>query len=242
MSDRYFFMRCSVHRRLTWRSISRRCDRIRIIATPRQWIGRCATAPTPAGCCCWFSNLSLPADILYRCAPRPRDDPDRDRLQSPRETYVISIFGDIRFTSPVTKETKRDRRLRSWGNLVGQTKTISFVLALYMQILSDGCLRSFSGRLHHIHHSFSCRGFKRAALSIKRNQARRQTDRATAHTFTSAPPPPPPPPPPRLGRRSSIRTSSAISLATPDDLVRKGRDSTAGVLQRAMRHHIWKTA
>jgi formyltetrahydrofolate deformylase len=102
------------------------------------------------------------------------------------------------------------------------------VLARYMQVLSDGLAAKLSGRCINIHHSF-LPGFKGAKPYHQAFERGVKLIGATAHYVTSD-----------LDEGPIIEQDvERISHhATPDDLIRKGRDIERRVLSRAITWHL----
>src|ERR1700753_2302278 len=146
----------------------------------------------------------------------------------PRETYGGLDFGDIPFHHlPISKETKPEQEAAIW-DLVQKTNTDLVVLARYMQILSDGLSAKLSGRCINIHHSF-LPGFKGAKPYSQAHERGVKLIGATAHYVT-----------PNLDEGPIIEqdVERINHHATPDDLVRKGRDIERRVLARALTWHL----
>jgi formyltetrahydrofolate deformylase len=146
----------------------------------------------------------------------------------PRETYGHIDLADVPFHHlPVTKETKLEQETRVW-ELIRDTATDVVVLARYMQVLSDGLAAKLAGRCINIHHSF-LPGFKGAKPYHQAHERGVKLIGATAHYVTSD-----------LDEGPIIEQDvERISHhATPDDLVRKGRDIERRVLARALAWHL----
>jgi formyltetrahydrofolate deformylase len=146
----------------------------------------------------------------------------------PRETYSHIDLDGIPFHHlPVTKDTKMEQEMLLW-NLVKETKTDLVVLARYMQILSDGLSAKLSGRCINIHHSF-LPGFKGARPYSQAHERGVKLIGATAHYVTAD-----------LDEGPIIEqdVERIYHNATPDDLVRKGRDIERRVLARALTWHL----
>lgn len=143
----------------------------------------------------------------------------------PREAISISDTGDIPFHYlPVTKETKsfQEQQIKDLGT---ETGTELFVLARYMQILSDDLASWLSGRCINIHHSF-LPGFKGAKPYHQAHARGVKMIGATAHYVTAD-----------LDEGPIIHQDvEAVTHAdTPNELVRKGRDIERRVLAEAVR-------
>ncbi len=146
----------------------------------------------------------------------------------PRETYSHIDLDGIPFHHlPVTKDTKMEQEMLLW-NLVRETKADLVVLARYMQILSDGLSAKLSGRCINIHHSF-LPGFKGAKPYSQAHERGVKLIGATAHYVTAD-----------LDEGPIIEqdVERINHFATPDDLVRKGRDIERRVLSRALAWHL----
>jgi len=146
----------------------------------------------------------------------------------PRETYAHLDLDGVAFHHlPVTKETKLEQETRIW-ELVRETRAEVVVLARYMQVLSDGLAAKLAGRCINIHHSF-LPGFKGAKPYHQAHERGVKLIGATAHYVTSD-----------LDEGPIIEQDvERISHhATPEDLVRKGRDIERRVLARALAWHL----
>jgi formyltetrahydrofolate deformylase len=146
----------------------------------------------------------------------------------PREIYSHIDLDGIPFHHlAVTKDTKMEQEMLLW-NLVRETKTDLVVLARYMQILSDGLSAKLSGRCINIHHSF-LPGFKGAKPYSQAHERGVKLIGATAHYVTAD-----------LDEGPIIEqdVERINHNATPDDLVRKGRDIERRVLARALAWHL----
>ena len=146
----------------------------------------------------------------------------------PREVFGPADFGSIPFHYlPVTKETKADQE-RQIRELVEAEQVDLVVLARYMQILSDEMAAYLSGRCINIHHSF-LPGFKGAKPYHQAHSRGVKLIGATAHYVTADLDEGP------IVEQDVERVSHSDS---PDDLVRKGRDSERRVLARALSFHL----
>jgi formyltetrahydrofolate deformylase len=146
----------------------------------------------------------------------------------PRETYAHLDLDDIPFHHlPVTKETKLEQETRIW-ELVRETGTDLVVLARYMQVLSDGLAAKLAGRCINIHHSF-LPGFKGAKPYHQAFERGVKLIGATAHYVTSD-----------LDEGPIIEqdVERITHHATPEELIRKGRDIERRVLARALTWHL----
>jgi formyltetrahydrofolate deformylase len=146
----------------------------------------------------------------------------------PRAVYAHHDFDGVDFHHlPVTKDTKREQEAEIW-RLVTETDTDLVVLARYMQVLSDDLSAKLSGRCINIHHSF-LPGFKGAKPYHQAYDRGVKLIGATAHYVTSD-----------LDEGPIIEQDvERIShSATPDDLIRKGRDIERRVLARALNWHL----
>jgi formyltetrahydrofolate deformylase len=146
----------------------------------------------------------------------------------PRETYGHVDFDGIPFHHlPVARETKPQQEAQIW-NLVQETGTDLVVLARYMQILSDDLSAKLSGKCINIHHSF-LPGFKGAKPYSQAYDRGVKLIGATAHYVTAD-----------LDEGPIIEqdVERITHYATPDDLVRKGRDIERRVLARALTWHL----
>jgi formyltetrahydrofolate deformylase len=146
----------------------------------------------------------------------------------PRETYAHLDLGGIAFHYlPITKETKARQEGQIW-DLMTETKTDLVVLARYMQILSDDLSAKVSGKCINIHHSF-LPGFKGAKPYSQAYDRGVKLIGATAHYVTAD-----------LDEGPIIEqdVERINHFATPDELVRKGRDIERRVLSRALTWHL----
>jgi len=146
----------------------------------------------------------------------------------PRETYEHVDLDGIPFHYfPITKDTKPQQEAQIW-NLVNETGTDLVVLARYMQILSDDLSAKLSGKCINIHHSF-LPGFKGAKPYSQACERGVKLIGATAHYVTAD-----------LDEGPIIEqdVERINHFATPDDLVRKGRDIERRVLARALAWHL----
>jgi len=146
----------------------------------------------------------------------------------PRQTYAHLDLDGIPFHHlPVTRETKLEQETQIW-KLIEQAITDVVVLARYMQVLSDGLAAKLTGRCINIHHSF-LPGFKGAKPYHQAFERGVKLIGATAHYVTSD-----------LDEGPIIEQDvERISHhATPDDLIRKGRDIERRVLARALTWHL----
>ncbi len=146
----------------------------------------------------------------------------------PRQTYAHLDLDGIPFHHlPVTRETRLEQETQLW-RLVEQAGTDLVVLARYMQVLSDGLAAKLTGRCINIHHSF-LPGFKGAKPYHQAFERGVKLIGATAHYVTSD-----------LDEGPIIEQDvERISHhATPDDLIRKGRDIERRVLARALIWHL----
>jgi formyltetrahydrofolate deformylase len=146
----------------------------------------------------------------------------------PRETYSHIDLDHIPFHYlPISRDTKMEQEMLLW-NLVRETGTDLVVLARYMQILSDGLSAKLSGKCINIHHSF-LPGFKGAKPYSQAHERGVKLIGATAHYVTAD-----------LDEGPIIEqdVERIYHNATPDDLVRKGRDIERRVLSRALAWHL----
>jgi formyltetrahydrofolate deformylase len=146
----------------------------------------------------------------------------------PREALSVSNVGSIPFHYlPISKDTKPEQEARIKA-IVEETGAELVVLARYMQILSDDLAAFLSGRCINIHHSF-LPGFKGAKPYHQAHARGVKLIGATAHFVTAD-----------LDEGPIIEQDvERISHdATPDDLVRKGRDIERRVLSRAVHQFL----
>jgi formyltetrahydrofolate deformylase len=136
-------------------------------------------------------------------------------------------FGSEFHHIPVTKETKAEQEKKQ-VELLEEFKIDLVVLARYMQILSGDFLRSFSGQVINIHHSF----LPAFVGSKPYHQAKQRGEKligATAHFAT-----------PDLDQ-GPIIDQDVVRVSHRDDIpdqIRKGRDWEKVVLARAVRAHL----
>ncbi len=169
------------------------------------------------------------ADLLYRWrSGELKMDVVGIIANYPRETYDHIDFGAIPFHHlPVEKETKMEQEAQVWETIRAAQADV-VVLALYMQVLSDGLVAKFKGRCINIHHSF-LPGFKGAKPYHQAHARGVKLIGATAHFVTAD-----------LDDGPIIEQAvERITHAdTPDDLARKGRDIERRVLARALAYHL----
>ncbi|SHO66115.1 formyltetrahydrofolate deformylase [Pseudoxanthobacter soli DSM 19599] len=145
-----------------------------------------------------------------------------------RETYAHLDLDGIPFHHlPVTRQTKMEQEARIW-QIVQESRAELVVLARYMQVLSDGLAAKLAGRCINIHHSF-LPGFKGAKPYHQAFERGVKLIGATAHYVTSD-----------LDEGPIIEqdVERVSHHATPEDLVRKGRDIERRVLARAIAWHL----
>jgi len=146
----------------------------------------------------------------------------------PRQTYArLDLHGIAFHHLPVTRETRLEQETQIW-KLIERSKADVVVLARYMQVLSDGLAAKLAGRCINIHHSF-LPGFKGAKPYHQAFERGVKLIGATAHYVTSD-----------LDEGPIIEQDvERIShTATPEDLIRKGRDIERRVLARALTWHL----
>ncbi len=146
----------------------------------------------------------------------------------PRESISTQNIGPIMFHHlPVTKETKAQQEMQIKA-LVLSSGAELIVLARYMQILSDDLAGWLTGRCINIHHSF-LPGFKGAKPYHQAHSRGVKMIGATAHYVTAD-----------LDEGPIIHqdVEAITHAASPDDLVRKGRDIERRVLAAAVRLHL----
>jgi formyltetrahydrofolate deformylase len=169
------------------------------------------------------------ADLLYRWQTGElRMDITAIVANHPAETYSHLNFGGVPFHYlPITKETKRQQEQQIWS-LIQSTRTDLVILARYMQVLSDEFSAQLSGRCINIHHSF-LPGFKGAKPYHQAHERGVKLIGATAHYVTSD-----------LDEGPIIEqdVERFSHHATPDDLVKLGRDIERRVLARALTWHL----
>jgi len=127
---------------------------------------------------------------------------------------------------PVTPGTKQEAE-RELSAIADRHDVDLIVLARYMQILSDGLCRRWSGRIINIHHSFlpSFKGAKPYHQAFERGV---KLVGATAHYVTADLDEGP------IIEQDVLRVDHALDQ---DQLVAAGRDVEAQVLSRAVRWH-----
>ena len=164
-------------------------------------------------------------DLLYRWRSGELPmEPVAIIANYPRETYAHIDFDDIPFHYlPITKETKMEQEAGAW-EIIKSSRADVVVLALYMQILSDGFAAKLRGRCVNIHHSF-LPGFKGAKPYHQAHARGVKLIGATAHFVTSD-----------LDEGPIIEqdVERITHRDTPEILVRKGRDIERRVLARAL--------
>jgi formyltetrahydrofolate deformylase len=146
----------------------------------------------------------------------------------PHDTYAHLDLDGVPFHYlPVTRATKLEQETAIW-TLVKETRTDVVVLARYMQVLSDGLAAKLVGRCINIHHSF-LPGFKGAKPYHQAFERGVKLIGATAHYVTAD-----------LDDGPIIEqdVERVSHHATPEDLIRKGRDIERRVLARALTWHL----
>lgn len=128
---------------------------------------------------------------------------------------------------PKTKETKQQAEAQELL-LLSEHGVNLVVLARYMQILSDGFVRSFSGSIINIHHSF-LPAFMGGRPHHRAHERGVKLIGATAHYATADLDEGP------IIEQDVVRCSHRDEV---NDLVRKGRDLEKVVLARAVRAHL----
>jgi formyltetrahydrofolate deformylase len=138
------------------------------------------------------------------------------------ERYNID-FHEIR----VTKETKKQAE-EEQNRLIGEYDIDMMVLARYMQILSDGFVSRYPGRIINIHHSFlpAFPGARPYQSAFERGV---KVIGATSHYVTADLDEGP------IIEQDVIHVNHRHSV---EDLVRKGRDLEKVVLARAIWYHL----
>jgi len=142
-----------------------------------------------------------------------------------RETYAHLDFAGVPFHYlPMAKGEKAAQEAQIKA-VVEETGAELVVLARYMQILSDDLAEFLSGRCINIHHSF-LPGFKGAKPYHQAHERGVKLIGATAHFVTAD-----------LDEGPIIEqdVERVSHRDTPDDLIRKGRDTERRVLSRAVR-------
>lgn len=146
----------------------------------------------------------------------------------PAETYaVLDLNGTPFHHMPVTRETKMEQEAALWG-LIQSTGTELVVLARYMQVLSDALTAKLQGRCINIHHSF-LPGFKGAKPYHQAFSCGVKLIGATAHYVTAD-----------LDEGPIIEqdVERVTHEATPEEMIRRGRDIERRVLSRAVAWHL----
>ncbi|PZW37642.1 formyltetrahydrofolate deformylase [Humitalea rosea] len=146
----------------------------------------------------------------------------------PRESYGgLDLNGTPFHHLPVTRETKMEQEAALWA-LVQSTGTELVVLARYMQVLSDALSAKLSGRCINIHHSF-LPGFKGAKPYHQAYARGVKLIGATAHYVTAD-----------LDEGPIIEqdVERVTHEATPEEMIRRGRDIERRVLSRAVAWHL----
>ncbi|WP_260927831.1 formyltetrahydrofolate deformylase [Novosphingobium sp. 9] len=146
----------------------------------------------------------------------------------PRSALTISLGDDVPFHHcPITRDTKPQQEAQI-RQIIAETGAELVVLARYMQILSDEMSAFLSGRCINIHHSF-LPGFKGAKPYHQAHARGVKMIGATAHYVTGD-----------LDEGPIIHQAveAVTHAATPDDMVRTGRDIERRVLAEAVRLHL----
>jgi len=146
----------------------------------------------------------------------------------PKEALSISLPADMPYHHfPVTRETKAQQE-EQIKQAVSETGAELVVLARYMQILSDDLAAFLSGRCINIHHSF-LPGFKGAKPYHQAHARGVKMIGATAHYVTAD-----------LDEGPIIHqdVEPVTHAASPEEMVRRGRDIERRVLAEAVRLHL----
>jgi formyltetrahydrofolate deformylase len=140
---------------------------------------------------------------------------------------AVEPFGIRYETVPITKDTKSAAEARMLA-LLEEERVDLVVLARYMQVLSEGFIEGFPGRIINIHHSFlpAFVGGRPYHQAYERGV---KLVGATAHYATSQLDEGP------IIEQGVLRASHRDAVA---DLVRKGRDLERTVLAAAVRWHL----
>ena len=168
-------------------------------------------------------------DLLYRQRiGELRMEPVGIVCNHPQSALKVGLVDGVPFHHlPVTPDTKATQEAQI-KRLVSETGAELVVLARYMQILSNDLTEFLSGRCINIHHSF-LPGFKGAKPYHQAHERGVKMIGATAHYVTSD-----------LDEGPIIHQDvELISHAdSPDDLVRRGRDTERRVLAQAVHWHL----
>jgi len=168
-------------------------------------------------------------DLLYRWRIGELDmDVAAVVSNHPREAFGHLDLGPAPFLHlPVSPET-RPAQEAALLEIIDQRRIDLVVLARYMQVLSDDLARTLAGRCINIHHSF-LPGFKGAKPYHQAHARGVKLIGATAHFVTA-----------ELDEGPIIEqdVEHITHRDTPDDLVRKGRDTERRVLARAVRFFL----
>ncbi len=146
----------------------------------------------------------------------------------PRDTYaVLDLNGTPFHHMAVTRETKMEQEAALWS-MIQSTGTELVVLARYMQVLSDALTAKLQGRCINIHHSF-LPGFKGAKPYHQAFSRGVKLIGATAHYVTAD-----------LDEGPIIEqdVERVTHEATPEEMIRRGRDIERRVLSRAVAWHL----
>ena len=189
-------------------TLVQRSQRLKVVIAVSKW-GHCLSTLLNS-----WQRGALPIDIVAVVSNHP-DLEEMARWYKVPYHHMPIVAGD---------KAGQEQQFRS---LLKQYQCDLLVLARYMQVLSDEMCRAWQGRAINIHHSF-LPGFKGAKPYHQAYDRGVKLIGATAHYVTGD-----------LDEGPIIEQAvERVSHAnTPDELVEKGRDIEAVVLQRAVRWH-----
>ncbi|VUD52058.1 Formyltetrahydrofolate deformylase [Thalassocella blandensis] len=201
------FQSVAVRYGMTW-ELNETHHKTRVLIAVSQW-GHCLNSILNA-----WKGGSLPIDIVGVVS-------NHEDMRALTEWYGLPYH-----YLPVTKANKAEQE-QAIFDIIEQSETELFVLARYMQILSDGMCEKLQGRAINIHHSF-LPGFKGAKPYHQAYDRGVKLIGATAHYVTT-----------ELDEGPIIEQSveRVTHASTPDEMVQIGRDIEAVTLQRAVKWH-----
>ena len=141
--------------------------------------------------------------------------------------HVAERFGIPFYLFPITKETKEEQE-RTEMELLAKHKITFFVLARYMQVISEQMINAYPNKIINIHHSFlpAFVGAKPYHAAFQRGV---KIIGATSHYVTTELDAGP------IIEQDVVRITHKDAI---EDLVNKGKDLEKIVLSRAVQKHI----
>lgn len=201
------FQSVAVRYGMTW-ELNETHHKTRVLIAVSQW-GHCLNSILNA-----WKGGSLPIDIVGVVS-------NHEDMRALTEWYGLDYY-----FLPVSKANKAEQE-QAMLDIIEQTDAELFVLARYMQILSDDLCEKLKGRAINIHHSF-LPGFKGAKPYHQAYERGVKLIGATAHYVTA-----------ELDEGPIIEQSveRVTHASTPEEMVQIGRDIEAVTLQRAVKWH-----